>query len=330
MRRSEFGDRAVLLAPGGRGKADMRAGIQRIVRHHVFRDDEALEPTEASAHGVGPRQADRRVRAQNPEPLDLALGDGIEHRDSFQPFARRHAGRVPEAADAIDIGRGEAHMGRELVGEAADLAAPHCIGLARQRKRAGAKLADAARRQMAVENGDDLVRALHRLIDTLAVERHDARRRREKFEEATHVSSEGRCVRSAVAAIIGRQRPRIGQRLRKAARMGGYEGMIEGAAIGEIDQQPAEQRSVLPRRNRQMQRGRFGRRGDPRIDIDQRRAARLLRLHHALIENRMTPGGIRTDEHEEIGFLQVIVAAGYRVGAENPLVAGHRRGHAEP
>src|SRR3546814_12422474 len=43
----------------------------------------------------------------------------------------------------------------------------------------------------------------------------------------------------------------------------------------------------------------------------------------ALVENRMTPGGIRADQHDQIGELEVFVTTGDDVLAERALVAGY-------
>ena len=94
--------------------------------------------------------------------------DRLEHLHGLQAFAPRHARRVPEAAHAVDLGRREAHMRGELVGEAADLAAAHRVGLAGERERPHAGLADAAGGEMAIDDGVDLVGALRRLVHALA------------------------------------------------------------------------------------------------------------------------------------------------------------------
>ena len=84
----------------------------------------------------------------------------VEQFDRLEAGPRRDARRVPEAAHAIDIGRlGKAHMRGELIGEAADLAPAHRIGLAGQRERSHAGPADAAGRQMAIDDRIDLVGA---------------------------------------------------------------------------------------------------------------------------------------------------------------------------
>ena len=43
----------------------------------------------------------------------------------------------------------------------------------------------------------------------------------------------------------------------------------------------------------------------------------------------MAPGGIRADEHGEIGLVEILVAAGHGIGAEGALVAGDGGGHAQ-
>ena len=80
-------------------------------------------------------------------------------------------GAFQKRRDAVDLVGGKAHMRRELIGEAADFATAHRIGLAGQRQRAGAGLADAPGRKMGVEDRIDLVGSLRRLIDALAEDR---------------------------------------------------------------------------------------------------------------------------------------------------------------
>ena len=78
-------------------------------------------------------------------------------------------------------------MGGELVGEPADLASAHGVGLAGERERTHPGPTDTAGGQMNIDNGIDLVGALGRLIDALREAGHDALGRSEKFEEARHV-----------------------------------------------------------------------------------------------------------------------------------------------
>ena len=75
------------------------------------------------------------------------------------------------------------HMGGEHVGKAADLAPAHRVRLAGDRERPHARPADAAGRQMAIDNGVDLVRPGRGLIDPLAIDGDDALCAREEVEE---------------------------------------------------------------------------------------------------------------------------------------------------
>ena len=66
------------------------------------------------------------------------------------------------------LGVFDLHMGGEHVGEAADLAPAHGVGLAGHRERPHARPADAAGRQMAIEDRVDLVGSGRGLVDALA------------------------------------------------------------------------------------------------------------------------------------------------------------------
>ena len=68
--------------------------------------------------------------------------------------------------------------------------------------------------------------------------------------------------------------------------------------------------------------------GSAWIDDDHPRAARL-RRHHALMQHGVAPGGVRAREHEQIGAVEILVAAGHRIRAQRALVAGDGRGHAK-
>src|SRR5947209_20487011 len=89
---------------------------------------------------------------------------------------RRDARRLPEPADAVDVGRRETHMRRELICEAAHLAATHRVRLPGERKRRRSWFPDPPCGEVAIEDGVDLVGALRGLVDTLRIQRDDARR----------------------------------------------------------------------------------------------------------------------------------------------------------
>ncbi len=55
-----------------------------------------------------------------------------------------------------------------------------------------------------------------------------------------------------------------------------------------------------------------------------------LRLRQTLVQHRVRPGGVRADQHHQIAVFHILIATGHHVGAKGPLVAGHRRRHAQP
>ena len=107
-----------------------------------------------------------------------------EQVDGLQAAATSDVRRLPEARDSIHIGRVlERHVCCKLVRKPADLAAAHRVGLAGDREGSHARLADTVGRQMAVEDGVDLVGPVRRLVDALAVDRNGSSRRCEEFIE---------------------------------------------------------------------------------------------------------------------------------------------------
>ena len=70
--------------------------------------------------------------------------------------------------------------------------------------------------------------------------------------------------------------------------------------------------------------------GPARIDHDDARAAPLLVGDHALEQNRMTPCRVGAGQHQKIGLVEILVAAGHGIGAEGAAMAGDRRRHAQP
>ena len=75
------------------------------------------------------------------------------------------------------------HVGGEHVGEPADLAATHGVGLAGEGERPRAGLADAAGGEVAIDDRIALVGPLRRLVDPLRKAGDDALRTREQGEE---------------------------------------------------------------------------------------------------------------------------------------------------
>ena len=71
-------------------------------------------------------------------------------------------------------------------------------------------------------------------------------------------------------------------------------------------------------------------RGVARIDGNDFRAALLARGNQPLIKHRMAPGRVAADQNDQIGRLDIVVAARHDILAEGADVPGHRRGHTEP
>lgn len=96
----------------------------------------------------------------------------MKHVHRLQARLSGDARRLPETAHLIDIGFGEIHVRGKLIGEAADFAPAHGVGLTGHRKRPHAGPADAAGREVAVDDGVNLVGAAAGLIDALRIDRH--------------------------------------------------------------------------------------------------------------------------------------------------------------
>ena len=241
---------SVLLAPGGGRQRHGRRVEQAVDVRADLGHDEKVELVERGAHGVGTRQTGGRIGAHDPQRLDRAALDRLEHVDSLAPLARRHIGRAPEAPHAVDFIRRKAHMRRKLIGEPAHLAAAHRIGLSGQRKWAAAHFADAAGREMNVENRVDLVGSLRRLIDALAEAGDDALRADPQSDEGADVAlrqSAARGDRRAIGRDLARSRKRHVE-VRRCAR---DESAVQSVALGDLHEKAREEHGVHAGRDRQ-------------------------------------------------------------------------------
>ena len=135
-----------------------------------------------------------------------------------------------------------------------------------------------------------------------------------------------------------RYRGRIGalgighcQCLVEAIGVRGDEGVVPQAAMGEVTHQAVEEPHIRARLDGQVQVRQFAGRGAARIDHDQAQGrAGFLQFGDALEEDGMAPRGIGSDQHDQVGQLQVFIADRHQVFTEGAFVAGHRRGHAQP
>ena len=251
----------------------MRAARDGVGRGDVLGDDEEIELAQRVARAVGVRQRHGRVRRHDPQRLDAPGRDRLEQRDRLEPLALGHPRRAPEAAHAIDLLGREAHMGREHVGEAADLAPAHGVRLAGERERPHARPADAARGEVAVDDRVDLVGALRRLVHALreagdgALGRARTSRRkpeRRAPEGRSPAPSPRSSARSRGLASSASAKPVVWRAMKARS---------SAAGLGEMHEETAEQRRVRARRDRQEEIGLVAGRGAARIDDDDLRAA---------------------------------------------------------
>ena len=162
-------------------------------------------------------------------------GDGVEqlHRlEALRAVAIRGAcQKRPTRSMSSAV---EAHVGGELVGEPADLAPAHGVGLAGQRKRPCPRLADAAGREMAVDDGVDLVGALRGLVHALR-EAGDGVRNGVRTSSKNRATSARRQAGEACGrGDVGRNRARARQRVLEAVGVGVDVAVVERAQVGEM------------------------------------------------------------------------------------------------
>ena len=192
-------------------------------------------------------------------------------------------------------------------------------------------LPDAAGGEMAIDDGVDLVGALRRLVDALREAGDGARRwRGTARRSARRRPRRGRMAR-AVAASIGRDLARARQRLGKA---GGVRLDVSRSrarrARRDATSSPQNSAVSVP--------GAIGRNRSASCAVTVRRGSMTtmraprsrLVAHHALEQDRMAPGRVGADQHDQVGQIEIGVAARHGVGAEGAALAGDRGRHAQP
>ena len=91
----------------------------------------------AVPHFVGARHADRGIGRHDPDRFDPPVGDGVEHVDRFKARlgAPMRGACQKRRMRSRSAGIVEAHMRGELIGQTADFASAHGVGLAGDRER---------------------------------------------------------------------------------------------------------------------------------------------------------------------------------------------------
>ena len=236
---------------------------------------------------------------------------------------RSDAWRFPKPPHAVDVRRREIHMRGKLIGEPADFAAAHRIGLPRQREGRRTDLANAAGGKMAVNDRVDLVGALRRLVDALRIQRDDARGRLEHLEKGRDIGLGQACCESRRSNAAG-DAARACQGCVEAIGVGRDIIAIERVVIGKVCEQARKQRRVGAGLEAKKQISVAGCIGAARIDHDHARAARLFVLEHPLKQYRMAPRGIRADKNQQVCLIEILVIAGYGIRTESAAMAGDR------
>jgi hypothetical protein len=218
-------------------------------------------------------------------------------------------------------------MTGQQIGQCADLASAHRIGLAGERQRTGARAPDLGGGQMQADQGRVLLGAAARLVQALAIQRQHAARLGPPARRGDDVF--------LAHPAHARHGPRAG--LAHDAAQGVKAVSVRTDPVGSdlfFPDQPVqhrvEKRHVGAWQDRQMQVGRLRGHGAPRIDDDHPltwpgRARGLDPPHH----DRVGIGGVRSGDEQQVGLVDVLVAGGHRVGAQRGLVARHRRTHAQ-
>ena len=207
MRRSEFVTVPDFSPHAAAGSNTSRA-TRRVRVEHAIGDDDELALLQREPHPFRVRHADDGIRRHDPNGFDGPRSTASNKSTALSPGLRATRGASQKRATRATLSGAEVHVRRELVREPTDLAPTHRIRLARQRERPHAGFADAARREMHVDDRIDLVGAARRLIHALRERRDRQRRAREPAVELEHV----------VLGEPARRRPRRGSTPRSPSR----------------------------------------------------------------------------------------------------------------
>ena len=323
-----IGHRAVLFAPTAGRQQEI--GVVRGVGVGVgLLEHDILGRPQRFAYCCLIGQRLRRIGAGDPDRLDLAGFEAFEQVDRSLARLCRYEGHAPETRHLGAVGRvAEVAMRRQQVGQAADLAPAHRVGLPGQREGTGPRLADLPGRQVQMNDAGVVVGAVRRLVESLAIQRQGCQRCAEPARRLDDI----RRVHAADFGGDGRWilRGDLGQR-REAGRVGSHVGFIDQSFGDQHVEHAVEQRDVGARLERQMEIGNLGAFRAARVGDDDLQ----IRIGGAGVldgaeDDRVGDGRIGAGDEDELGLENVLVAARRRIGAQRLLVAGNGGGHAEP
>lgn len=197
-------------------------------------------------------------------------------------------------------------------------------------EKGGARLADAAGEQVAVDDGAGVEGALQRLVDAHAEQGQGLGVVEEQLVE-TLEPGDGQAggLGHRLGAVFGRRQ--LALQLVETGDVAFHEVAIQAVAVEDVACQAVEQYQIRARGDGQVQIRLLGGGGGAGID------------HHPLLvrvgglggfqpaeQHRVGPGGVGADDHHQLGLVDVLVAGRHRVLAEGMLVGGHGGGHAQP
>ena len=290
----------------------------------------------------------RRVGADNPQRLDLAVGGGLEHLHGALARLGRHFAHAPQRGNfGAVLGVAQLAVRAQQMRQRADLAPAHGVGLAGERERPRAWLADLPRSQVQVDQRAVLVGAAAALVEALAVQAERGCASAGAFACALAGGVAG-CVAGYAREparrlhdVVGLQAADLGRVRRRElahpiAQRGEARGVrVDVGAVCEVFpqhdvQQRVVQHDVGARQQRQVQVGLLGGLGAARVgDDDSQRRVDAARVFDAAEQHRVRPGHVRSGDEEGLRQADVVVAGGHGVGTQAGLVAGHGRAHAQ-
>ena len=303
----------------------MCAGIG--IGEGVLDDDEGTGG-ERFAHALLVGQRMRRVGAGDPQRLDLAAPYRLEQLHRHQAGLCRDRRDAPEVGHFGPVGRIlQVAVRRQQVGHGADFAPAHGVRLAGQRERAHARPADLAGGQMQVDQRRRVGRAVPRLVQPLAPERQ---RRRRLAEPARRLQDVGGRHLADTGGDLGRHAAQLFEQGGIAFGVAGNVGRVDQPLGGQHLQHGGEQVEVGARRDLQVQVGHCRGIGAARIDDDDLQVGPCLaRRLDAAEQDGMGECRVGAADEEQVGQIDVLIAARHAVHAQRRLVAGDGRRHAE-
>jgi hypothetical protein len=196
-------------------------------------------------------------------------------------------------------------MAGEQVGHAADLAPAHGIGLAGERERAAARLADLAGGEMQVDQRGIVVRAVARLVEALAPERQRALRLAEPARGGDDVFRLD--TADVGAAWPACSRARWSRRASKPSVWARMKSLSTRSFPQQHVQHRVVERDVAAGLDRQVQVGGFRRVGAARIDDDQLQRGWRAGVLDAAEQHRVGEGRVGAGDQQAVGVVDVLV-----------------------